>query len=70
VVTDRQEIERQVAERAAAYDGRDVPCPPHWGGYRVRPAAIEFWQGRHDRLHDRLRYRYDDGEWVIERLSP
>ena len=44
--------------------------PPHWGGYRIEPAAVEFWQGRPDRLHDRLRYRRDGGRWVIERLAP
>jgi pyridoxamine 5'-phosphate oxidase len=70
VIVDRQVLEQQVAELAAAYEGRDVPCPPGWGGYRVRPLSIEFWQGRQDRLHDRLRYRVDDGDWVIERLSP
>ena len=59
-----------MAELAARYDGTDVPCPPHWGGYRVRPWAVEFWQGRNDRLHDRLRYRRSDDEWVVERLNP
>ncbi|MDG1464695.1 MAG: pyridoxine 5'-phosphate oxidase C-terminal domain-containing protein [Acidimicrobiales bacterium] len=44
--------------------------PAHWGGYRVRPQAVEFWQGRPDRLHDRLRYRLDGGSWVVERRAP
>ena len=49
----------------------DVPLPPHWGGFRVAPDAIEFWQGRENRLHDRIRYaRQREGSWRIERLSP
>jgi pyridoxamine 5'-phosphate oxidase len=48
----------------------DVPLPPHWGGYILAPATYEFWQGRVSRLHDRVRYRLDDGSWVIERLAP
>ena len=48
----------------------DVPRPPSWGGFGVVPDAIEFWQGRPNRLHDRLRYRLEGGAWVVERLSP
>jgi len=48
----------------------DVPAPPNWGGYRLRPETVEFWQGRPDRLHDRLRYRLVDGSWIVERLAP
>jgi pyridoxamine 5'-phosphate oxidase len=59
-----------VRELEAAYDGRDVSCPPHWGGYRVVPDTIEFWQGRNDRLHDRLRYVAAVDGWSIERLNP
>jgi pyridoxamine 5'-phosphate oxidase len=69
-VTSRDALEQRVHELEAKYDGRDVPCPPFWGGYLVRPATIEFWQGRHDRLHDRLRYIAREGGWEIERLSP
>jgi len=50
--------------------GDDPPRPPHWGGYRLVPHALEFWQGRPSRLHDRLRYRLTDGQWVMERLAP
>jgi pyridoxamine 5'-phosphate oxidase len=69
-VTGRGVLEREVARLEAEYAGRDVPCPPYWGGYLVRPSTIEFWQGRHDRLHDRLRYRQTEGGWTVERLSP
>ena len=51
--------------------GRPVPVPPHWGGYRLNPETVEFWQGRRNRLHDRLRYRREtDGSWLVERLAP
>ncbi|XAY05694.1 Pyridoxine/pyridoxamine 5'-phosphate oxidase [Paraconexibacter sp. AEG42_29] len=50
--------------------GTPVPRPDHWGGLRVRPSSVEFWQGRPDRLHDRLRFRADGGAWVVERLAP
>ncbi|HWB65928.1 MAG TPA: pyridoxamine 5'-phosphate oxidase [Mycobacteriales bacterium] len=70
-VADRAALESAVAEATARYAGTDVPCPPHWGGYRVRPDTIEFWQGRNDRLHDRLRYlREAAGGWMVERLAP
>jgi pyridoxamine 5'-phosphate oxidase len=52
-------------------DADVVPVPPHWGGWRIRPEVAEFWQGRQDRMHDRLRYRrFDDDDWTIERLGP
>ena len=71
VIPGRATLERQLAEVEARYAGQPIPRPPHWGGLRVVPDAIEFWQGRPSRLHDRLRYRLlDDGRWQIERLSP
>lgn len=70
VVPDRDWLETQVKEVIARY-GHQVPRPPHWGGYCVRPQTVEFWQGRADRLHDRLVYRRQpDGAWSIERLAP
>jgi len=71
VLSGRQELERHVEARMAEFRGKVVPVPPFWGGYRVVPATIEFWQGRPSRLHDRLRYsRQPDGTWKRERLSP
>jgi pyridoxamine 5'-phosphate oxidase len=69
VVPDRATLEAAMAG-AKERHGDNPPRPPHWGGYRVIPREIEFWQGRSDRLHDRLRYRRQGGAWTIERLSP
>lgn len=70
VIGSRAELEREVEDTVERFGDGDVPLPPHWGGYRVRPERVEFWQGRADRLHDRLRYvRAGDG-WRLERLSP
>jgi len=68
-VVSRKELESAM-EAVRARHGDNPPRPPHWGGYRVEPREIEFWQGRSDRLHDRLVYRRDGGPWKIERLSP
>jgi len=66
----REELERRYAELEREYEGRDVPLPPHWGGYRLRPEAIEFWEHRENRLHDRIRYTRAREDWKVERLSP
>ncbi len=66
----RAELEAQVATVTQRFLGRDVPRPPWWGGFRLRPVEIEFWQGRADRLHDRLAYRQVGVGWEIRRLSP
>jgi pyridoxamine 5'-phosphate oxidase len=69
VIADRGVLERRLAEVTERF-GDDVPRPPHWGGYRLVPETIEFWHHRDDRLHDRIRYRIESGQWVRERLSP
>jgi pyridoxamine 5'-phosphate oxidase len=67
----RAELERLVADVERRFGGEeDVPLPPFWGGYRIVAVAIEFWQGRPDRLHDRVRYELHDGRWDRERLAP
>jgi pyridoxamine 5'-phosphate oxidase len=71
VIGSREQLEAKVAELVREFEGRDVPLPPHWGGYRLEPEVWEFWQHRDSRLHDRFRYRRQDGrEWTIERLAP
>jgi len=70
VLKSREELERQVAGLREKYREGAIPRPAHWGGFRLTPRAIEFWQGRPDRLHDRLRYANKGGSWIIERLSP
>lgn len=70
VVAGREELARAYAAAEERYAGRDVPVPEEWGGYRVRPERIEFWQGRPGRMHDRLRYRREGSAWVVERLAP
>ena len=68
-VPDRGELERALQQMKIRH-GDNPARPPHWGGYRLTPSAIEFWQGRENRLHDRLLYRRASGGWTIERLAP
>lgn len=71
VISGRKTLEDAMKDVEKKYAGQTVPLPPHWGGYRVMPDAVEFWQGRRSRLHDRLRYRRsEDGAWTVERLAP
>ena len=71
VISGRKVLESTMKELEKKYAGVVVPLPPHWGGYRVAPESVEFWQGRRSRLHDRLRFRRgDDGGWIVERLAP
>ncbi len=71
VVASREVLESQFQQWMAEYEGREIPLPSYWGGYRLSPDTIEFWQGRSDRLHDRFLYkRQSGGPWQLERLSP
>ncbi len=70
-ISSREVLENRLQELKVEYQDQAIPRPTHWGGYRLSPTSIEFWQGRPSRLHDRLRYhRLEDGSWLIERLSP
>ncbi|WP_205650177.1 pyridoxamine 5'-phosphate oxidase [Actinoplanes solisilvae] len=71
VLPDRDAVEAGLAAAEQRFAGRPVTAPEHWGGFRVTPETVEFWQGRSNRLHDRLRYRRTgEGSWVVERLAP
>jgi pyridoxamine 5'-phosphate oxidase len=70
VIAQREELDRAMAAVEARFAGADVPRPPHWGGFLVRPERVELWQGRPNRLHDRVRYVRDGDGWRIERLAP
>lgn len=70
MLASRAELEKRVEEVRAKFDGQDIPCPPFWGGFRVKPVHFEFWQGRSSRLHDRIFYERDRDGWKISRLYP
>ncbi len=70
VLASREELESQLAENEQRFASGTVPLPEHWGGFRVVPEEIEFWQGRSSRLHDRTQFRKEAGQWVRRRLSP
>ena len=70
VIPDRAWLERRVAEFDTQFAGHDIPRPPHWGGYRLRPDWFDFWYSQPDRLHDRFRYERAPEGWVITRLAP
>ena len=69
-VAGRPVIEESYRVVERKYEGREVPLPPQWGGYRLSPVTVEFWQGRRNRMHDRLRYRLSMDSWKVERLGP
>ncbi|MGH3455256.1 MAG: pyridoxine 5'-phosphate oxidase C-terminal domain-containing protein, partial [Nocardioidaceae bacterium] len=71
IVADRAELDRAYAAVGSRFASVDpIPRPPHWGGWRVAPTAVEFWQGRTGRMHDRLRFAWADGGWTRSRLAP
>ena len=70
VIDSRKTIEDNIKKYENEFEGENIDRPSHWGGYIVKPAVIEFWQGRPNRLHDRIQYSFKDGGWIIERLSP
>jgi pyridoxamine 5'-phosphate oxidase len=69
-IADRPALEQRFVDADAAHPGEDISVPPWWGGYRITPTAMEFWQGRIGRMHDRLRYERDGSAWVRTRLQP
>jgi pyridoxamine 5'-phosphate oxidase len=71
VIASRDVLEQELKELEVTYKNKEVPRPSHWGGYLVRPVSIEFWQGRPNRLHDRIRFTLqEDWDWKMERLAP
>lgn len=70
VVASREVLENNLAVLEEKYENKEIPKPKDWGGYLIRPISIEFWQGRPNRLHDRIRYTLMDNDWLIERLEP
>jgi pyridoxamine 5'-phosphate oxidase len=71
VIASREVLEEKLKKLEKDFAGKEIPRPDHWGGYLIRPVEIEFWQGRPNRLHDRIRYAVEsDYSWTIERLAP
>ena len=70
IIPGRAQLEESFKAVERRYEGQEVPLPPHWGGWRLSPETVEFWQGRRSRLHDRLRYRRSNDGWTVERLAP
>ncbi len=69
-ISSREVLENNLAEVEQKYEGQEVPKPEHWGGYLVQPISMEFWQGRENRLHDRIAYEKEDAKWTSKRLAP
>ncbi|MFC6859702.1 pyridoxamine 5'-phosphate oxidase [Zunongwangia atlantica] len=69
-ISSREVLENNLAEVEQKYEGQEVPKPEHWGGYIVQPVSMEFWQGRENRLHDRIAYEKEDAKWTSKRLAP
>jgi pyridoxamine 5'-phosphate oxidase len=69
-ISGRQALDQVLEEMELRFKGQPIPCPPFWGGFRVKPIMIEFWQGRESRLHDRILYTLSDQKWRITRLAP
>jgi pyridoxamine 5'-phosphate oxidase len=70
VIDSRRLLEKKWEEMKARFEGKEIPLPDFWGGYRIVPDAFEFWQGRESRLHDRIAYKKSENGWTIARLSP
>jgi pyridoxamine 5'-phosphate oxidase len=70
IIPSRSFLEQKVSDLTSRYGNQEIPLPPFWGGFRLQPQVFEFWQGRENRLHDRVRYMLQGGVWQIERLSP
>ncbi len=70
VIQSRDDLEKKVIKYRQQFGDAEIPRPPHWGGFVVKPTVIEFWQGRPNRLHDRLQYSLSNDKWIIERLAP
>lgn len=70
VVSERHSLDKEFEKYSTQFSNQEIPCPTHWGGFELVPSAIEFWQGRPGRLHDRIIYKLVEGKWTITRLAP